>query len=184
MRRQAGPIKRRRQAPAFSEWQEIAANWPEKTGAACAQVPMNFGASAGMQGGSRALRPHARAPRRSNRQPPRPCRPSSSTRRGRAAERALCGELAPRAKEDSMTADAGLKVTCVSCGKSFHVKPSRLKNGSRPRFCSIACRTFARNPVRAQRLYPAETADKHRLLPRGRIERSGQIQNGDLKRGA
>jgi MYM-type Zinc finger with FCS sequence motif len=83
-----------------------------------------------------------------------------------------------------MTTDAGLKVTCESCGKSFHVKPSRLKNGSRPRFCSIACRTFARNPVRAQRLYPAETADKHRLLPRGRIERSGQIQNGDLKRGA
>ena len=59
-----------------------------------------------------------------------------------------------------MTANAGLKVTCESCGEPFHVKPSRLKNGARPRFCSIACRTFARNPVRAQRLYPAETADK------------------------
>jgi hypothetical protein len=53
-------------------------------------------------------------------------------------------------------------VKCDSCGEDFHVKPSRLKgahnNGHRTRFCSMGCRTLARNPVRAARLYPSDVA--------------------------
>jgi hypothetical protein len=39
-----------------------------------------------------------------------------------------------------MTANAHMTVTCERCSTPFHVKPSRLRNGSKTRFCSRACR--------------------------------------------
>jgi hypothetical protein len=40
-----------------------------------------------------------------------------------------------------------MSVTCVRCGLLFHVKPSRLLNGSRTRFCSRVCRSISNDPA-------------------------------------
>ena len=46
-----------------------------------------------------------------------------------------------------MADNAQISITCERCGKTFSVKPSRLKTGV-PRFCSMGCRLFANDPSR------------------------------------
>ena len=58
-----------------------------------------------------------------------------------------------------MTANAGLKVTCESCGEPFHVKPSRLK--------MARALVFARSlvgPSRATRSARSASTRRRRLI--------------------